>query len=267
MNLYVKYAVLLFGVILIALGLGNWYFQKAPPVVAPPEVVLQSEQAAPAPVEKITPAVAGPVNPITTEQNAGAGLPALAVSDTAMRKAMATLFSEAQLVQYFYLNDIIRRLVVTIDNLPREIVAARLLPLRPVTGQFLVQENDQSITLDPANFQRYTPYVDLLQNLDSAKLVAIYKYFYPLFQQQYQELGYPDGYFNDRLIAVLDYLIAFTAPTEPLRLVQQHVLYQYADPDLEKMSAGGKLLTRIGNDNATKLKARLRELRAALVAK
>jgi len=43
------------------------------------------------------------------------------------------------------------------------------------------------------------------------------------------------------------------------------VLYAYADPDLEARSAGQKIMMRMGADNEAKVKAKLRELRRALV--
>jgi hypothetical protein len=50
-----------------------------------------------------------------------------------------------------------------------------------------------------------------------------------------------------------------------VRLVQPRVLYEYADPNLENLSAGQKTLIRMGRANALKIKAKLREIRAALV--
>jgi hypothetical protein len=47
----------------------------------------------------------------------------------------------------------------------------------------------------------------------------------------------------------------------PLALVQPKVLYEYADADLQALSAGQKVLLRIGADNAARVKAKLRELR------
>jgi len=38
------------------------------------------------------------------------------------------------------------------------------------------------------------------QLVDAKKLVSVYVHLYPLFQQAYVGLGYPDGYFNDRLV-------------------------------------------------------------------
>ncbi len=60
---------------------------------------------------------------------------------------------------------------------------------------------------------------------------------------------------------VIDHLLAAPEVQEPLRLVQPKVLYEYADPRLETLSAGQKILVRVGSENAAKLKAKLREIR------
>ena len=70
---------------------------------------------------------------------------------------------------------------------------------------------------------------------------------------------------NDRLVSVIDYLINFKQATEAVQLQQQHVLFQYAGQDMESMSAGGKILTRMGPANTLKLKNKLREIRAELI--
>jgi hypothetical protein len=75
------------------------------------------------------------------------------------------------------------------------------------------------------------------------------------------ELGYPDGYFNDRLIAVIDHLLETPTVQGPIKVTQPSVHYQFADPALEEKSAGQKLLIRMGNGNAAAIKMKLRELR------
>ena len=82
--------------------------------------------------------------------------------------------------------------------------------------------------------------------LDIKQLTALYFHFYPLFQQAYQSLGYPNGYFNDRLVVTIDNLLATPDVNGPISLVRPNVMYQYADPKLEKLSAGQKLLVRMG---------------------
>ena len=117
------------------------------------------------------------------------------------------------------------------------------------------------LVISADNRERYAPYVTLPEAVDIRYLAALYARFYPLFQQAYQELGYPQGYFNDRLVAVLDHLLATSEPAGPLHVIQSKELYQFANPELERLSAGQKILVRMGPDNAVRIKARLREFR------
>jgi len=101
--------------------------------------------------------------------------------------------------------------------------------------------------------------------VDARQAVAWYVRYYPLFQQAYRELGYPRGYFNDRLVAAIDNMLAAPDLTAPIALVRGDTYYRFVDPSLQGLSAGQKLLLRMGPANAAKLKAKLREVRAALV--
>jgi hypothetical protein len=193
-----------------------------------------------------------------------AQLPALNESDPAVSEALAGLWDGKTLEQFFNLKDFIRRIVATIDNLPRAKVALRLVPVKPVPGAFLTTGTGAGLAVSPANSARYAPYVRLLEATDSKKIVAAYVRFYPLFQEAYRELGYPQGYFNDRLVEVIEHLIAAPELQGPVRLVRPKVFYLYADPELEARSAGQKTMMRMGGDNAIRVKAKLRELRGEL---
>ena len=100
-----------------------------------------------------------------------------------------------------------------------------------------------------------------MKNADAAQVAAVYRHFYPLFQQAYVDLGYPDGYFNDRLVEVIDHLLATPDVAGPIKLTQPGVFYQYADPSIEERSAGQKLMIRLGSENAAIVKEKLRALR------
>jgi len=222
--------------------------QLPPPVVAPP---------APKPVE---PQTRFPVSQESQEQP----LPALNESDSAIQEALRGLWSSKTFERLFQLDDFIRRLVATIDNLPRKKLPLRLLPVRQAPGKFLTTGKDQSLAISPDNAARYGAYVRMADTVDIRKLVALYVRFYPLFQQVYQDLGYPNGYFNDRLIEVIDDLLAAPEMQAPVKLVRPKVFYAFADPELEARSAGQKILMRIGNENAVRIKAKLREIRDEL---
>ena len=109
-----------------------------------------------------------------------------------------------------------------------------------------------------------TPYVRAFEAVDTGKLVAVYVRFYPLFQQAYAELGYPSRYFNDRVFEVIDHLLAAPDAKGSIALTQPKVLYEYADPALQDLSAGQKILVRIGSDNEARVKAKLRDIRRVL---
>jgi len=154
----------------------------------------------------------------------------------------------------------VRHIVVTVDNLPRKKTAVPMWPIKPTPGTFMTSNPDAPV-LSEDNAARYAPLIKLVQSADAAQLAAIYKRYYPLFQEAYVGLGYPDGYFNNRLIEVIDHLLATPELPAEVKLTQPSVFYQFADPALEERSAGQKVLLRMGNANAAAVKAKLRELR------
>ena len=152
---------------------------------------------------------------------------------------------------------LVRRIVATVYNLPRQTAPRRAIPLEPVPGSF---------SPEAGNDARYAPYVRVLESIDTRAMVARYIRTYPLFQRAYEELGFPGRYFNDRLVEALDDLIAAPELASPPGLVQAKVLYEFADPALEGRSAGQKIMMRMGPENAARVKAKLREIRRELAA-
>jgi Protein of unknown function (DUF3014) len=140
-------------------------------------------------------------------------------------------------------------------------VPVHLRPLKSAPGPFAVAGRDDRAVIAKDNPERYALYVWLAEAIDTKKLVALYVELYPLFQRAYQDLGYPKGYFNDRLIEVIDHLLATPEVKEPIKLVRPKVMYEFAAPELEARSAGQKTLIRMGGANAAKIKAKLREIR------
>ena len=219
-------------------------------------------QPLPAPAVASEPAIRYPVE---SDNPPADSLPPLAESDGVIGHALAALFGE-RLPKFVYLHDIVHRVVATVDNLPRDHVSLSLLPVTPASGLPVTTTAAESLALSPKNAERYQPYVRLAEALPTEPLVALYTRFYPLFQEQYERLGYPNKYFNDRVVEVVDHLLATPEVQEPVRLVQPGVLYQFADPKLENLSAGQKIFLRMGRANADKLKAKLRDIRRALVS-
>ena len=160
---------------------------------------------------------------------------------------------------------LIDKIVATIDNLPRGPVAERVRPLGRLQSEFVTQATGgDAELLDPLNFERYRVLVDLFTLADPDAVTDLYRRYYPLLQKSYEALGYPNGYFNDRVVEVIDHLLETPVLDEAPRLVRPHVLFEFEDPELEALSAGQKFLLRMGADNAARTKQALEELRARL---
>ena len=87
--------------------------------------------------------------------------------------------------------DIVRHIVVTVDNLTEPKVAERMRPTRPIIGAFAVTGTEDAPVLDPANYERYKPAVKMLQSVDMKQMNTVYARYYPLFQDAYESLGHP----------------------------------------------------------------------------
>lgn len=193
-------------------------------------------------------------------------LPALEDSDTTVGAALGDLIGRQTFDSLFRLKSIVRHVVVTVDDLPRKKLPPRDRPTRPVAGHFLVSGAAGDYVISPDNYRRYAPYVAAFQHVDVKELVSVYLHFYPLLEQAYKSLGYPSGYFNDRLMETIDNLLATPAIQGPVRLVRPTVMYKFADPKLEALSVGQKILIRMGPRNEMRVKAKLRVVRKALLA-
>ena len=106
--------------------------------------------------------------------------------------------------QFLVPQNIVRHIVVTVDNLPRKKLAVELRPLKATAGQTVTATQGDITTLSPDNFARYAPLMRVLEKTDVKALAVVYQRLYPLFQQAYEDLGYPGRYFNDRLVEVID---------------------------------------------------------------
>lgn len=188
------------------------------------------------------------------------------VGEAAVNKELARNWPLAQLRKYFNLQEQARRLVITVDNLPREHVPSQLRITRGVPELLRVQKDGETITLDPSNYERYDRIISYVEKMDARKIGRLYAKFYPLLQRTYEETGFPEERFHDRVLAALDDMMDAPRPTGPIRLVQPKVLYRFEDDHLESLSAGQKIMIRVGPDNAARLRKVLARVRAAIAA-
>ena len=212
-----------------------------------------------------------PVPPGMTE------VPPPAQAGDFVTKKITELLGKKAVLTHLQMDDFVRRIVATVDNLPRSLAPPRRWPINPTPGQFSVDAGNEGKLIGAKNAARYAPFVALVESVDPARAVALYQELYPLFQSAYENLGYPRKHFNDRLVAVIDHLLATPEPAGPLKVevpeiqgplkpTRPWLLYQYSDPALEGLSSGQKILLRTGLDNEKRLKAKLAEYRKLLAS-
>ena len=261
-NTEIKWLIALL-LVAVAAGLA-WYFWDDAMPPAPERAPVQQSM----PDTDAEPAE--PLHPVERlEVESGEGelveLPPLEESDSYFALALIDVFGPE--VETLLADEaLIDKSVATVDNLSRSRVAEKIRPLGRLSGNFIVTAagDNGPFYLSEENYPRYDPLVNMATGAELDDIVATYRRFYPLFQEAFAQLGYPDGYFNDRVVAVIDQLLETPEPEQPIRLVQPHVLYQYADPELEALSSGQKLLLRMGPDRAARIKSVLRDVRARI---
>jgi hypothetical protein len=250
-----------FVLLLIFFVAAAWYslMREPDPVheVAPPSLSLEPlEQAQPVePEYEPAPALEPPPLPEP--------LPALDESDVAITAALAEIAGDDTPAQYLVKNQAISRLVAVVDSLDARQVPPPVNPFKTPEGKFLAVEDGDRYLISAENATRYDAHVRLFSRLDSEALIVMYDRYQPLFQQAWQDNG-GEGSFDDRLVEIIDHLLATPEVGDDIYLVKPEAVYLYADPELEALSAGQKILLRIGPENAAVVKAKLVEIRELL---
>jgi hypothetical protein len=212
-----------------------WFFwdRSEPPPIAPAAVEQQAPVAEPA--EPLH-----PVEPLSISPGEGelVALPPLEESDSYFALALIDIFGP-ELETLLAEEALIDKTVATVDNLTRGRIAEKIRPVGRLSGNFIVSaaSDNGPFYLSPENYDRYRPLVTMVTGADHDELIATYRRFF------------------------IDHLLATPEPEEPIRLVQPHVLYKFADPELEALSSGQKLLIRMGPDHAARIRDFLTELR------
>lgn len=222
------------------------------------------------PAPEIAQLQAPPPQPIVAEtpqvvETPPTPLPELSESDQFFIDALTNIVRLKYLTSFFRTDRIIGNFVATIDNLPTKRAPMKVMPVERAAGTFLVDRSDEEIFVSEKNAARYKRYTNFADAVDVQELVALYIRLYPLFQQAYEELGYPGKYFNDRLLVAINDMLDAPNVTEPVKVTQPNVFYLYADADLEERSIGQRILMRTGSRNEQKLKSKLRAIKQELL--
>ncbi|MCF6440448.1 DUF3014 domain-containing protein [Pseudoalteromonas luteoviolacea] len=231
------------------------------------EETKKAQVSATAEPESTTDTIEEPVVTVTEPESRPAEpvepvLPSLDDSDTSVRDSVASYLSK-QAMELLVTEDMVRRSVVFIDNLAQGKVAKKHYPVSKPADNFMVIEDDLIIT-DPNSFERYTPYVNMLNSMSTAQLVRLYEQYKPLISEAYEEIGYNGNEFDYTLQEALGELLETPIPESNLPLIQESVTYKYAYAEWEQLSDAQKLFLRMGPENMKKAKKRLQAFQRAI---
>jgi DUF3014 family protein len=258
-----------FGALVAAAGLGVWWGQRLN-VVRSPDSGAATASVAPSAAVPAAASATGIQHPVPVLE---------APDDTAshdFESDFAGLLKHGAIAVILRPDDFDRRFVATVDNLGRSSAPAGAWPVEPAGGRFQVAAAGDGDAIGQQNDLRYLPYVLALDQVDLHEAIRMYAWHYPALQHQYEELGFPGRYFNDRFVQVLDQLLATPDVPPPLRVhlpraagaqpTRPWVLYEFDDPALRSLSAGQRILLRMGPANERRVKHRLAELRRLLAS-
>jgi hypothetical protein len=259
-------------VVWIGFAVYLWRQQHAPvatPVATPPVVSIAPTAPSPATSAASEPVIKHPIEaPVESP---------LAALPQDAEGALTELFGRKTALSVFQTQDFARRFVATVDNLGRSHAPVALWPVNPTPGRLVVEKRDGADVIGADNGLRYTAFVLLVESVDLHKAAATYVRLYPQLQQAYEALGFPNRYFNDRLVEVIDLLLATPDVEQPLRVrlpqingplqpERPWVTYEFEEPALQSLAAGQKILLRMGPVNERRMKVKLKEIRRLLTA-
>jgi Protein of unknown function (DUF3014) len=257
-------APILVALLAVAAAVAGWFWMtREIPVVETPPTASQPEAE---------PAAAAPAQPTALVPAPDEAL----VKAEDVRGALMQLLGRDAVLKFLETTDFPRKAVATLDNLGREHAPVSAWPVLPAPGRFLVAGSGSSQVIATENAMRYWPFVAFVNSIDAAQAVELYRRMYPVLQQAYRDLGFGDRSLHQRVFQVIDVLLATPEPVQPPKITltevkgpipsaQPWTRYQYEDARLERLTAGQKMLLRMGPDNRKALKLKLEEFRQQLL--
>lgn len=261
-------------IVILAVAAGLWWMlqprheEPAPP--AEPDIPEQQrpEPRYPLPEPEKAPAeeVEAPDDADRAEPEATPEppLPDLADSDPAALETLAELVGNDFMRDRIKPEFVIARSAALINSLDGSAPALKSRPIEPLDSEPLTEEPEggsEALLWTEANAQRYDAAIAALESIEPEKAAALYARYHPLFQQAWEELGESEPWFNDRLVDIIDHLLAAPEVALPFEVVPYEGRLNFADESLQSEPWGRKLLIRMGPEHATTVKQWLREFR------
>jgi hypothetical protein len=225
-------------VVLVTLGFygRSWFLPGSPEAV---------QASATAPKSAVVPTEFGPV-------------PQLDASDDFVRALVRQLSQKPEWAAWLASGNLVRSFVVSVDKIAVGSSPAKELKPAAPTTKFQTIGTGKTLRVDPAGYDRYNSMANVVDAIDPDGAARAYRRMHPLFQQAFDELGYTNLSFDDRLARALGLLVDVPVQEGDVMLRATSVTFQFANPELEALSPAQKHMLRMGPHNMRLVQTKLR---------
>jgi len=185
-------------------------------------------------------------------------VPPLDASDDFVRALIRQLSQKPEWATWLASGDLIRSFVVSVDKIAVGSSPAKELKPAAPQGKFQTLGNGRTLRIDPASYDRYNALANAVDAIDPDGAARAYRRLRPLMQQAFDELGYVNLPFDERLARALGQLVDVPVQEGDVMLKATSVTFQYADPELEELSPAQKHMLRMGPHNMRLVQTKLR---------
>ena len=154
----------------------------------------------------------------------------------------------------------IRKWVASIDRIAQGKLSTKYRPFTFKVSTFKVITKNGRLYPDPENYKRFNPLIDVITSVRPDLLVNYYRYWLPIFDKAYAELGNGTK-FSQRLRQAMDNILIVNPLVGGLTELKRptSITYKYINTEIENSSDITKWVWRIGPENAAIFQKYLRE--------
>jgi len=185
-------------------------------------------------------------------------VPQLDASDDFVRALIRQLSQKPEWATWLASGNLIRSFVVSIDKIAVGSSPGKELKPAAPEGKFQTLGSGGTLRIDPASYDRYNALANVIDAIDPEGAARAYRRLRPLMQQAFDELGYVNLPFDERLARALGQLVDVPVQEGDVMLKATSVTFQYADPELEELSPAQKHMLRMGPHNMRLVQTKLR---------
>jgi hypothetical protein len=185
-------------------------------------------------------------------------VPELNASDDFVRALVRTLSQKPEWAAWLASGDLVRTFVVSVDKIAVGSSPAKELKPATPAGRFQTIGSGAELRIDPRSYDRYNSMANAVDAIDPEGAARAYRRLSPLMQQAFDELGYSNLSFDERLARALGLLVDTPVPEGDVMLRATSVTFQFTDPELEALSPAQKHLLRMGPHNMRLVQTKLR---------